>query len=216
MVVLANANGMPTDRYISTYHFSGSAAPVADMTLLHTSCMLPFLTEGPSGAVVNPWWTWLGPQVSRAAGACRVSYYDLGEAQPRTPHTFTFTVPGAGNAPAAQIPLPAEVALCLSLKSDHNGPRGMGRVYLGPWHSGAITNVTDFGEARPHPDLQTSMGLAAGALKTAALNAVLPWSVLSRADDTTYPIVKGWVDNAWDTQRSRGMKASGRVLWPIP
>jgi hypothetical protein len=216
MVVAQNANGMPADRYISTFHTRATGITDDVGRALIAQAFVDFYNYEDPGGVWSPVSTYLGPQVSRAASVSKVIVYDLGEAQPRTPHTFTFTMKGAPGVGDYQKALPGEVACCLSLKSDHNGPRGMGRAFIGPLNQAAVSNVFDSGEARPSQPLMTALAMSAGRLKAALIpGSNTEWVILSRVDDAVYPVVKGWVDNAFDTMRSRGLKASSRLLWPV-
>jgi hypothetical protein len=121
--------------------------------------------------------------------------------------------------------LPSECAICLSFHGDTTGlatdvpggapgPRGdthpaarvRGRIFIGPLNqhvqsSGSPTRVS-----------ATVLGDIVGSAM--ALHTAMPsWSVWSRKNANTKLVTGGFVDNAFDTQRRRGEKASGRQTW---
>lgn len=91
--------------------------------------------------------------------------------------------------------------------------RRRGRLYVGPLTNVALQSITP-------PYMLDSTFLqtlreAAGYLASSLGGANWAWSVWSRRDQTTYPVVGGWTDDAPDTQRRRGPKASARVLYTV-
>ncbi len=137
--------------------------------------------------------------------------YDSNDAQPRPAlvlPSLDFTVPPAGN------PLPAEVAVVASFFASRNLPRNRGRVFRGPWSQLASNApaVGDF-DTRPATLLITTIAQAMKRLRDHPLLVDIPWSVHSVADSAAKGITAGWVDNAFDTQRRRGAKATSRTTW---
>jgi hypothetical protein len=50
----------------------------------------------------------------------------------------------------------------------------------------------------------------------AAVNALAgnnDWCVWSVADQIAVPVANGWIDNAFDVQRRRGVDYTSRTLW---
>nr|CRY97802.1 hypothetical protein [uncultured prokaryote] len=140
-----------------------------------------------------------------------IKIYDRADPVPRAPqYQTTFNLTGAPSG----IPLPPEVALCLSFQavpiSGTPQARRRGRTYFGPNLSGA--NATP---GIPSTSLINALATAGEALK-AASDAALNWSwgVWSTVDEQTSIIHEGWVDNAWDTQRRRGVDSTARTIWP--
>lgn len=213
MVILQGSSSLPEDRFITTWCFrSLGAFAIAAVQARITALLTDFwLTPVGAGSSVD---AYIGPQASRAAGASKIVTYDLGEATPRTPHTATFTL-GPPLGGTGGVGFPAEVACCLSLRTAHLGPRGLGRVYIGPLAVGAAF-AGAFNESRPTPAFRTALGAAAARMRTDAGTTAVPmeWGVLSGADGIEYEVLGGWVDDAWDTQRRRGLVATGRTLWP--
>lgn len=128
----------------------------------------------------------------------RVKAYDMDDAKPR---------PIRGNSLHAIAgvvdPAPREVCLCLSFFSQRNLPRRRGRLYIGPY----AQNVMVLQPAAPQ---QNDLGVLAQGL--ADLGGVdIDWVVHSVVDNTYNSVSDWWVDNEWDTQRSRGLEADQRI-----
>lgn len=108
-------------------------------------------------------------------------------------------------------PLPPEVALCTSFAANTppgtNPGRCRGRVYLGPFNEGSN------GTGRPSNNLVIGVRNITKRLDDALIGAGATLAVWSRADKAVRPVVRGWVDNEWDTQRRRGREATSRNSW---
>jgi hypothetical protein len=103
------------------------------------------------------------------------------------------------------------VSVALSFYADRNLPRQRGRVHIGPLKT-TVAEQPD-GIVRPKPLVRTDLGEAAGAL--ASLTSSVRWGVLSQADGVILEVTAGWVDDSFDTIRSRGEDSTTRTLWPI-
>lgn len=113
-------------------------------------------------------------------------------------------------------PLPVEVATCLSFRSTGSGStarRSRGRIYIGPLNTDTVAPITPAaGQANLASAWVTALTTAASEL----LNNLLPdalWCVWSRMDHDFHLVTDGWVDNEFDTMRTRGRRASVRVPW---
>ncbi len=100
-----------------------------------------------------------------------------------------------------QGPGPREVAVCLSYRAGPSRPRSRGRVFLGPVAGGFLAN-----EYIPNNLGQVALGLGGRLLNIITLGA--QWSLYSRTVQGFAAITNVSVDNAWDTQRSRGLPAT--------
>lgn len=99
---------------------------------------------------------------------------------------------------------PREVALCLSFYAGQNRPRRRGRLYIpAPLLSGASVSM------RPSAANITNVAGIVPIL-TGLGGTNVDWVVYSRADDEAHPVSNWWIDDEWDTQRSRGGRAIGR------
>jgi len=106
---------------------------------------------------------------------------------------------GASSASAT----PREVALCLSFYGGRNLPRQRGRLYLPAPYLGPTA-------ARPTLAQMNKVGtLAAGFADLGGVD--VDWCVFSRTTDTAHAITNWWVDDEWDTVRSRGLRTVTRV-----
>lgn len=155
-----------------------------------------------------------------AAGALRgfadvghvVKIYDIPNPKPLYPifeRTFSLT-----NNPGGPD-MPEEVALCVSYKNTlaNTVPRARrrGRIYISGW--------VEARNAAGRPDATAIPGLLnAYSGYVQAFNALgtLKAGVWSRTNATVYPVDTISVDNAWDTMRSRGSKATTRSTFVLP
>lgn len=158
---------------------------------------------------------------NEVAPLLNVRYYNLGHAKPRVPiHEETI----AHGSVSGTAGFPHEVAVCLSFRGEYESgtpnARRRGRVFLGPVKR-------DFGDIDGSdwaiPEADRLEIAAAAQVLAAAGNDTAQWSiyspttdVLSSLDDAMVDVVAGWVDNAFDTIRSRGRKTNARTNWPIP
>jgi len=136
--------------------------------------------------------------------------YRLSDNKPRVPWYTASGNVDFDSAPA----LPAEVALCLSFQAEKVSgepqARKRNRIYLGGFKSSANVN------GRPANELIQVMLFSAEEMLQAATNSIsVNWIVWSTAANTWHLVESGWVDNAWDSQRRRGLAPTQRGLWDI-
>lgn len=161
-----------------------------------------------------------------------VKTYDMSEGTPRFPYYESTINAGAGQAGSND--LPPEVAITVSYEgprqSGLNQRRRRGRIYVGPFQvaSGDIATVG--------ATLQDTVADAAEAylLGSSGGPYLVNWAVYSRLQHFNIPVggvitegdeedpnrlpvsftdvTRMWVDNAWDTQRRRGTKATNRTV----
>ena len=139
-----------------------------------------------------------------ASGIFRVKIYDAEKAPPSYPIAEASNGVGfmATNSPR-------EMALCLSFYSTYNRPSYRGRLYI-PVHFMA----PPYG-LRPTPaQQQHAMNFADILGKNLPLQHT--WSVWSPKLKRAWTINHTWVDDEWDTVRSRGLKAENRMVGTIP
>jgi hypothetical protein len=135
-----------------------------------------------------------------AATPFKIKVYDAQKAAPSYP--LYETINGTG---FRTTDTPRETALCLSYYASFNRPRYRGRVYI----PGAFVGA-------PHM-LRPSAGQIANCMLFAdTLSKNLPsahhWSVWSKRDATGRPVTDAWVDDEWDTVRSRGLRGTQRTI----
>lgn len=121
-----------------------------------------------------------------------VPVYPVGEA-----------IVNVGAAPIST--LPREIAVCLSFYSVRNIPRQRGRLYL-PLFALGLSGPG----VRPATAVRDKVAALAPILGD--LGGVdVDWCVYSRTTDTAHPVTNWWVDDEWDTVRSRGLRATTRT-----
>lgn len=202
-VVLQGQTLLPEDRYVTTYSFTQGAAPTnADRDNV-AARLVDFVTASGDGAA-SPLMDFLSPVVE---DDFEVRVYTHGDPEPREPTIYDATLtPGGGT------PLPSEVAVCLSYYGTRNIPTQRGRIYWGPLNGGAGTLSVIGGEARPSVNLRASLAASGAALASPGQPGG-NWVVWSRKLGTAFTITDGWVDDAFDTQRRRGVDPASRTTW---
>jgi hypothetical protein len=199
-------SGLPVDRTVNVWHFEGPGSYVEDVDNA-ISLMNAFYTQI-SSTQVNPIGYFLSPWVARAATR---TAYNMDAAIPRVPTTEALTLPTSGGANG----LPNEVAVCLSFEgAPPHTARRRGRVYIGPLWNGAGVSVaaTSASDGRVSDTLIHDLTVAADLLML-PLGGVV-WVIRSSLPTPNYvPVVSGWVDNAFDTQRRRGQASTARTVF---
>jgi len=143
-----------------------------------------------------------------------IKWYDLSITSPPNYPLQINTWNLATNPSAAG--LPSEVALCLSFQGEKVSGfpqnRRRGRVYIGP--------IKDSANSGGRPTSATLTDFANTAttlcsdLKAVGNPALL--SVWSHLDGASVEVHDGWIDDAWDTQRRRGVARTTRTTWVAP
>lgn len=135
-------------------------------------------------------------------GEFTAKIYDMSDAEPRLPiaqHTITL--------PASTLAGPREVALCLSYYAERNLPRRRGRMFIGPWYK------TDM-DLRPGGSTRTALqNLAQGISGLGGAN--VQWVQYSPTTGEFHNVTDYWIDDEWDTIRSRGLKPTLRLTGTV-
>jgi hypothetical protein len=175
--------------------------------------------------LVEPFYVGIQSFMASYLGAeITVTMYNMRDVQPRVPfavRTFAFD-------PGEPPDFPAEVSQCLSMAatvaSGENAARKRGRLYLGPLR--AATGVLVNGDVRPGGGFNDTVETAATPLLAGASHAAIGagstrWSIYSPTtdaassiDDAFHDVTRFWLDNAFDTQRRRGARATSRQGQP--
>lgn len=218
-VKVPHSNGLPADTIQNTYAFvtAGTGDRVVIATEIDTRLTAfysAFSTQLSSTYVWNN---------------STIEVVDMTDPKPRIPFysaALSVTAPTTGNQD-----MPPEVAVVLSFQgakvSGVNMRRRRGRVYVGPLSIGA----SDFPTAPS--GLYNAVATSAGTNLLNYTPRLTEWAVYSpythhdipvgeklTKDDEEVPdllpasftvVERCWVDNAWDTQRRRGTKASTRT-----
>jgi len=139
-----------------------------------------------------------------------IKFYELPGLTPNYP--FYETTRNFTGAPTGTT-LPSEVSLVCSFQADRISgfpqSRRRGRIYFGPLDEALNNN------GRPTDAARTAFCAQMENLFDAviAVEAGCYWGVWSSTDGSISPVVNGWVDNAWDTQRRRGVSSTARTTW---
>lgn len=138
--------------------------------------------------------------------------YIAGGAKPNYPlyeNVFNLTSSPSGTT------LPSEVATCLSFEGLRipglAQARRRGRVYLGP-----VKDTVNSG-GRPAAAIQANLLAGAQALATGirTVPSAGDWAVWSPSNGTAVILWNAWMDNSWDTQRSRGLIRTLKTSVPL-
>ena len=200
LAVFQRFSGLPEDVVVNSFAFrndniAGGSEGMADDC---ASVLDNFYTVTHPGATTS-----LRQHMGDGLVSLQYKVYDLGQPPPRQPiiRDSEDWVEPTGAC------LPGEVSLCLSFVATVNAPRSRGRVYIGPLSDTAFDS-TD-GEVRPSPAV-ISAWAAAGAYLLDNGGAITQ-VIISQADSDAKVVTGGWVDNAFDTQRRRGIAADART-----
>lgn len=213
IITLPSVTGLPENDFVNVMHFANS-----DNAGLIGPNISAFFNTVPTGGNLAVGEI-LSTEVSRAAVACSVDFYDLADPEPRTPFAFTSWTMATQ---ADNRNFPAEAAICVSwlaaVESGVPAGRRRGRNFIGPLNiaAGTLTGV-----ARPLPARITDIALAAEQFLDACIADGSPLVIYSGIT-TTPPaqpapvareVVGGYVDNAFDTMRKRGPDTTDRTLF---
>jgi hypothetical protein len=151
------------------------------------------LTDDLAAAVA----TWIGSSSVQV----RVRAYDDMGTPPRAPLAEAFRNKGQAGASGTN----RDIALCLSFHGGSGRPSERGRLY-------APLYILGIGATGPTASASTQTKVGALASILANLGGVnVDWVVWSQKLRTSVPVTNWHVDNAYDTQRRRGMPASARL-----
>lgn len=202
---------LPKDVITNTFHFNWTGAgdpDDADFGLLADSVANFYETLYPVGGTSD-----LAPFVDKTK--YRTKIYDLVLPKPRVPvfeRVETLAVDVAANSN-----IPAEVSLCISYYAtpvSGISPASMrGRIYLGGLSNTIGNAATTNSFPVPSTAFTTLCINAAKGLVNNEPTSHFQWVVYSEKLGVPHPIVGGWVDNAFDTQRRRGQAATARTMW---
>lgn len=195
MSIMQMTSGIPDDAVVNTWHFGHPTLPDLGAVAACWEDFMDAIKSMFSDVVDN------GPHL--------IKFYDLAEPEPRVPMD---ELPWSFSSTLSGPTLPAEVAICLSYRGSFESgeprARRRGRMFLGPVDGSTLT-ASGHIEGSTLGTLQTQFPAFVAALEESDAE----FSVYSRSDDVLYPVVAGWIDNAYDTIRSRGPEATARYTF---
>lgn len=219
VVTFQGTSGDAQDRFQNVFHFIKTGSPTNTDYAEIGAALNSFYTAD-TGAQVSTLMSYMARDQISASPLPFVTHYELltgGETG--SPEAQSDLL---GWSSSVTNDLPHEAAICLSFYSDLDdipeeqgltrpASRRRGRIYLGPLNTAALG-----ADGRISSSVGIDMIYAAERLRTwsgfTALN--LGWAVYSRTDDQARVVVGGWVDNAFDTQRRRGLDSNTRYTFP--
>lgn len=205
---------IPKDVAVNTFHVA-CVPPLSSGDLVDVcEAVRDFYNVAHGGAAALS--TFLATPITRAANQCSVSIYNLDDPEPRPPLVTTNFTLGAA---AGTNTLPLEASVCLSYNATYPSgevrARRRGRIYFGPLNSNAVQSGDSASFPQPSTAVLNALRQSASWLlaEIPSINPLANWCVYSRVNGTSAPIVAGWTDNAWDTQRRRGNAPTVRTIW---
>lgn len=208
-VTLPHKSLIAADNVINTFNFTG-VDDTEDQATAAVGIIKAFYNDL-ADTQVNPVKYYFSGEIN--FGGARIKIYDLADPEPRVP-ILDESLGTTNVTPGSSTNLPGEVAVCLSYsaaaESGVSAARRRGRIYLGPLCTTASTGTTAIA-ARPLAGMLLDMSKAAAELASGPVGT--QWCVWSRVNNAFYPIVQGYLDNAFDTQRRRGVATTTRTGW---
>jgi len=212
-VTIPRETALPADVATNTWHFvtlttnlvTATADVVDQLDAFYSAC--------------GPIWT------DKCDTDWIVKIYDLQDDEPRIPILESGFVQSLGTG----SPLPAECAITLSFRgeaaSGANMRRRSGRIFLGPLDT--IVLAGRDGDAAIDSGVIGDIVAAADALIAAGVASDTKWATFSPStaapepwtdiaiSSATFQVASGWVDDAFDTIRSRGVAPTSRQTFAI-
>lgn len=208
---IQDISNLARDRYVNTFHVEHLLGDASDAGLLAVSTVIGTFFTSVQG--------YLGNQCNGTGH--KVSAYNLSLAPgSRVPlGTQSFTLAGD-----SADPLPAEVAMVMTFEGIRQAgvaPQSTrGRMYFGPLNVNTLNAAGGDHQSRPKASFVTEL-LGAAHLMVENIRAVTDMrmviastvqdhGILATGSRKGYPVNHVSADDAWDTQRSRGDRATYR------
>lgn len=215
-IVAPGRTGIPEDHFVNTIYASYPAAPSTDAGRDEVAAQMVLALTYAYSTIAPGQTKSMAQLMSNFIDKdnCLVKVYTMEDPPPRTPTTLPWSMIGGLTGTSD---LPEEVALCLSIHGlPPITPRRRGRIYMGPLNSTCLGGDT----TGPLPSRPTTEAIqivrSFGELLNQEMeNAAINWNIKSERPARNYvPVRGGWCDDAWDTQRRRGVDPTVRYRWP--
>jgi len=186
-VRLQGVTGLPKDVYENVLYFETGA---------------PDTVQGTCDAIKAKY---IAANFIGGVNSVEVRAYELTGGQP---------VASSGPSPksAVAVSWPHEVAICLSYATvddvAQSTKRRRGRIYLGPL-GGSIPPSDQLRPTATYRNIILDFGTGLAQIGFASNTT---WMLYSRVDQVAAKIESMWVDDAWDTQRRRGLSPTTRTV----
>ena len=194
-------SGLAEDQFVNSWHFRESGVLGPDYENVEDMLYNFYTGDGQS----------LAPSVANfmttenITGDYTLKAYDLTQPKPRTPVYESSGAITPGGADSLPTECSAVMSFQATVESGENQKRRRNRVYLGPFSvqanaSGLIKN-----------ELVERLLFQGKNLKNeSGASTTWEWCIYSPTDDNAEVVWSGWVDNAWDSQRRRGIRKTAR------
>lgn len=189
------------------------------MSIFRAQIGFPFDTDFPRDVItLNPHFNGDDAQaLAVALKANLIARAEIGAATPFTikvydakkpPPSYPLAVAsqGTGHAPSSA---PREVAVCLSYYGGYNRPQFRGRIYI------PMSLIPGGLGLHPTGTQQSSVGSWANTFGKNLPQGAF-WTLYSRKRGADAQVTNWWVDNEWDTIRSRGLRPESRIAGTLP
>lgn len=228
VATLNSVTGLPKDSCVNVLHCTAESSTDGDIDLVLEAVRDFYITvNGLQSFSVG---SYLSDSLSRGADACSVKAYRTTDFSGETPfgspvREMSFTMVAA----QAGAPFPEEVAAVLSYNADLAGApvsvvvdpgpppvtirpqkRRRGRMYIGPLQS--VAGLETASIVRPIAGFRADVvqGFIGMAETINDIGTIAHLGVWSRLDEEVWGAIACHMDNAWDTQRRRGLEATDR------
>lgn len=195
--VMQGITGLPEDVYVNTMAFESNSMIPGEAEV---ATMIEAIT-----ALYDELGTIISDDVNDDPV---LKIYNIDDVEPRVPLVEAQITAGFSGG---TVPLPSEVAVCLSyrggLVSGAPASRRRGRIYVGPLGVNCL-GIT----GRPDGVVATALQDAVEAFRAVLDPEPINHAVWSRAGDNLYDVVQYWTDDAFDTQRRRGLSPTTKTV----
>lgn len=196
-------SGLPEDVIVNTFHFEGGGADPGNVVDMIDDFYITVPTAGGTSTIASYM------SNDSVDDTYTIRGYDLSDPIPRIPVIEeSRSLVGLGTTEG----LPRELAICASYQATRlsgvNQARRRGRLYIGGL--GDAANI----DGMVQTAYTTTISRKMSDLRDAAIASVSwSWVVYSPTSSSAAVVDNGWVDNAWDVQRRRGVRPTVRTPW---
>lgn len=203
--IFESATGLPADSIVNTTSWTGS---LSDLDNIRDILVDFYAVQAPDAQ--NTILYWMSNEA--ISGNVTIKIYDRDDPKPRQPIEIFESDLSEGLGPEDM--LPTECAIVVSYQASRIAGlpqnRRRNRFYMG----GFGVEANDNGRINPGL-VETILFASKEMLNAASASVDKSLIVWSGYYETGYTIDNGWVDNAWDSQRRRGLKSTARGAFSL-
>ena len=207
-VILPRVNGLGRDAVTNTLHFLKGAGSLQAQADAIGPLVEAFYNTAAAPAYL-PLRQLMSDQLSRTTNSCTMKFDDAAAAGD-APVLRQWTL-GDSNS-GTWVDLPGELAICLSLRGPQWHQRWQrGRLYLGPLLSRVMTDGGTAGDPQVTTEARNALVQSGKKLAQDSVAAGHGWLICSYTHQDAVSVVEGFVDDAFDVQRRRGIRPIART-----